>query len=514
MRLAKIVSTLGPATSNPDMIRQLLLAGVNIFRLNFSHAQHEKLAETIRWIREISRELNLPTAILGDLQGPKFRIGELEDHRPVMLEQGQTVRFAVGTHPGNQGLLTTATPQIIEELKVGDEVLLNDGLIVLNVLERLSQHEIICSVVVGGLLGQKKGINVPGIKMANLSAMTEKDKVDAVFALQQDLDYIALSFVRSYQDILYLRRFLEENMPEGQTTPLIIAKIEKPQALDEIDAIIATADGIMVARGDLGVELRPERVPVIQKMLIQKANHAEKPVITATQMLETMIQQSSPTRAEVSDVANAVFDGSDALMLSGETAVGKYPVETVRMMARIIQETESHYMEWNHHVETQDMVAEATSDRVLKFHEAIAQSACHAARKANTKAIVVLSSSGRMARRISKRKPQRAIIALTPNSKVYRLLNLLWGVYPLKMAQTESTDETFCAAEEAIINSGLLHKRDPIVFCAGQTHISGISNTIKIYPLGDVLEQCQLSGAAAGQMTAAAGAGQKAPQEV
>ncbi len=493
MRLAKIIATIGPASQSPEVIRNLLKAGVNIFRLNFSHGQHPILEEVIRNIREIGEELDQPVGILGDLQGPKFRIGELEEHRPVFLEPGSVIRFSADKKPGNQTHLTTNTPQIIEELQVGEEVLMDDGLIRIKVINRLSPTELECEVINGGLLGEKKGINVPGLKMPNLAALTEKDKVDALFALQQDLDYVALSFVRSYQDIIYLRRFLQENAPPGTRLPLIVAKIEKPQALDEIDGIIETADAVMVARGDLGVELRPERVPVIQKMIINKCNEAEKPVITATQMLESMIHYPTPTRAEVSDVANAVFDGSDALMLSGESAVGKHPVETVSTMSRIIMEAESHFHEWHHRAELETFIAESATGTTLKFHQAIAQAACYAASKAKTDAIVVLSYSGRMALRISKRKPLLPIIALTPHKKVYRQLSLLLGVYPLRITAHDNTETTLLEAEQRILDHGLLEKKAPIVLCAGQTHISGITNSIRIYNFGEVLEQRQWS---------------------
>ena len=340
------------------------------------------------------------------------------------------IRFTAESTPGDQTHITTNTPQIVEELNVGDEVLLSDGLLSLEVVKRVSPHELLCRVKVGGLLGEKKGINVPGLKMRNIPALTEKDKADALFALAHDLDFVALSFVRSAEDVQVLRQFLEKNTPPDKPHPLIIAKIEKPQALDEIDGIIEASDAIMVARGDLGVELKPERVPVIQKMMINKANDSEKPVITATQILESMIQNATPTRAEVSDVANAVFDGSDALMLSGETAMGNHPLEAVQVMGRIIEEAESHFREWHHRVDIEDFIAELAEDKVLAFHEAIAQAACYAARRAKAKAIVVLSYSGRMALRISKRKPQKPILAVTPFEKVYRQLSLLWRSTP------------------------------------------------------------------------------------
>lgn len=493
MRLAKIIATIGPASQDTETITRLLMAGANVLRLNFSHGNQDALVEVIGRIRQLGQELDVPVGILGDLQGPKFRVGEFEDHRPVFLEQGATVRFTAQKKPGNQEMITTNTPQIVEELNVGDDVLLDDGSIALKVIERVSSEELICKVITGGLLGEKKGINVPGLKMANLAALTEKDKADALFALEHDLDFLALSFVRSYQDILYLRQFLQEHIAEGRRMPVIVAKIEKPQALDELDAIVETADAIMVARGDLGVELRPEKVPAIQKMIINKANEAEKPVITATQILESMIHYPSPTRAEVSDVANAVFDGTDALMLSGETAVGKYPVDAVQTMARIIEESETHFREWHHRTEIEEFIADTAQDKTYKFHQAIAQAACFAARKAKVEAIVVLSFSGKMALRVSKRKPQKPILALTPHQKIYRQLNLLWGVYPLQLEASDSTDETLRGTEKTILDHGYLKKDDPVVLCAGQTHLSGVTNSIKIYRLGEVLQQYQWS---------------------
>ncbi len=491
MRLAKIIATLGPVSQDAETIRHLIQAGVNIIRLNFSHGNHEALDQTIQKILLIREELGLPVAILGDLQGPKFRIGELEEHKPIQLAQGATIRFEVGDQPGNQSLITTSLPQMIEELQVGNEVLLADGSIALQVIEKVSSHKLVCKVLTGGELGEKKGINVPGLRLSNISAMTEKDKADALFALEHDLEFLALSFVRSYQDILYLRQFIQEHLPPGKIAPQIIAKIEKPQALEEIDAIIETADAIMVARGDLGVELKPEKVPVTQKMLVNKANEAEKPVITATQILESMIHSATPTRAEVSDVANAVFDGSDALMLSGETAVGEHAVEAVQTMARIIEEAECHFRYWHHRVEVEEFIADTVSEKVLKFHQAIAQAACFAARKARTKAIVVISFSGSMARRISKMKPQLPIVALTPHPKVCRQLSLLWGVYPLTIAPADSAEKILLESEEAILERGILTPKDPIVLCAGKTHLTGITNSIKIYLLGDILQQHQ-----------------------
>jgi pyruvate kinase len=478
MRLAKIVATLGPASSEPEMIKSLIQAGVNVFRLNFSHAQHEALRVVIQTIRNTSQTLNLPVAILGDLQGPKFRVGEFEGHHPILLEEGKTIRFVAEKAPGNAQKITTNTPQIVEELRIGDDVLLNDGLLALRVEERISQAELVCRVISGGILGEKKGINVPGLQLKNLPALTEKDKPDALFILEQQLDFIALSFVRSASDIDYLRGFLQEHAQPGQELPMIVAKIEKPQALDEIDAIIATTDAVMVARGDLGVELKPEGVPIVQKRLIAKANAAEKPVITATQMLESMIYNSTPTRAEVSDVANAVYDGSDALMLSGETAMGKFPIESVRMMGRIIEESESHFLE-----ERRSNPPAAIEGRTYAMHEVIAQSACYAAKKARTKAIVVLSVSGQMARRISKRKPPTPILALTPQPNIFHRLCLYWGVFPLKISPLSTSSVTLQEAHQVLKTSEKLGSGDAIVFCAGKTELLDLSNTMRLLEL-------------------------------
>lgn len=488
MRLAKIVATLGPGSQSPEMIAKLMDTGVNVFRLNFSHGNHDILKGVIDTIRQLSDKKCLPISILADLQGPKFRIGELVDHEPIFLEKDANVKFAVDTAPGDTSRITTSLPDIIEEVSLGDEILLNDGAIALAVIDRISPKEVICRVIHGGLLGEKKGINVPGIRLANLAALTEKDKIDAQFALEHDVDFIALSFVRSAKDIDYLRQFISDFLPLGQRQPLIVAKIEKPQALDDIDAIIEATDALMVARGDLGVELKLERVPIVQKMLIEKANLAQKPVITATQMLESMINAPVPTRAEVSDVANAVLDGTDALMLSAETAVGQYPVEAVDYMSRIIREAESSMRVLRS--EGKEELSEADpSEHAKTFHQAIAQAACYAAVQAHAKAIAVLSYSGSMAIRIAKKKPMCPIIALTPHKKVSRLLNLVGGVYPIKITAPLTSEEAVLSTETAIMENGLLSPLDPMVFCAGQTHLKGLTNSLKLYQFGEILEQ-------------------------
>jgi pyruvate kinase len=486
MRLTKIIATIGPASQGREAIRDLILSGVNVFRLNFSHALHDNLRVVIQNIRELSQELNRPVGILGDLQGPKFRVGLLENGGPVPLVEGSTITLAASPEPGTTSRITTNNPNLVESLTEGCTLLLDDGNLELKAAQRISEHEVRCLVVRGGLLKEKKGINVPGVRI-KVPALTDKDKVDCQFILEQRLDYIALSFVQHHEDILYLQRYFQECQPGETQFPKVIAKIEKPQALEDIDQILGAADGLMVARGDLGVELLPERVPVAQKMLIAKCNLAEKPVITATQMLESMIESATPTRAEVSDVANAIFDGSDAVMLSGETAVGKYPPIAVQMMDRIAREVESSLSSPNP-VDEPRGVGELL-DAPLAFHQAIANSAAATARLVGAKAIVAFSHSGTMARRISKRKPPCPIIALTPDRTTYQQMTLLRGVYPFIQQVSPNTDETLLHVEELMKEYNLLNEYDPLVFCAGQTHLSAMTNTLKLYRFGSALRQ-------------------------
>ncbi len=471
---AKIVATLGPATLNKEKITQLILAGVNVFRLNFSHSPSQEMAGRIQMIRQIASELKRPVAILGDLQGPKLRTGPLKNDTPVFLEPGKKVLFTTKARESAEGVIGTKYQAVIDALEVHSTVLIDDGKIRLKVLRRLDDQTVECRVIQGGHLNARKGINLPDSVVA-LGSMTDKDREDALAATRAQVDYLALSFVQHAENIRELRDFIRSYELEP---PPVIAKIEKPQALQKIDEILEEADGLMVARGDLGVELPPEKVPVAQKKLVEKANLAGKPVIIATQMMESMINSLQPARSDVSDVANAVFDGADALMLSGETAMGNYPVETVSMMRRIIQEAEKDYLAYR------PRAHEASSATSPHFYHTIAHSASYAATKANVSALVVLSTSGSMAQRVSKLKPLPPIVALTPNESVYNRMSLLWGVTPLVISYAANTDEILKLAEDALLSNQLLKDGDSVVFCAGKTPLRGATNMLQIYQIG------------------------------
>jgi pyruvate kinase len=506
-RLPKVIATLGPASQN--RLDEMINAGVNIFRLNFSHKSSkenlDQLTALVKSIRDAGDRTGKPVAIMGDLQGPKFRIGELVGHQAVMMQPGARLKFSVGTELGTAEHLYTKNAAVIQGLSVGHRVLLDDGCLEFKVLERIDVDNIVCEVVVGGKLGEKKGINVPDIIVS--SKLSEKDKEDAKFAVEQGLDYICLSFVQTADDVYELQEFMKANAPAEKSVnpsniqkhtswahnlPLIISKIEKPQAVDNIQSILQATDGIMVARGDLGVELSLERVPAVQKMLIDSCNAIQKPVITATQMLQSMIDNPVPTRAEVSDVANAVFDGSDAVMLSAESAVGSYPIQSVQTMVRIIQEAEKDLQRSVQRqrnavfLEIQSVLSHTTE--VSPFHATIAQTVVSASRKSRCEAIIVVSYSGLMAMRISKHKPDVPVIALTPNKVAYRRMAMLGAVFPVlfEVSRSESVDAVLARVEEVILKEKLLKRSVPVLFCAGTTDHPGLTNTIKLYKFAEV----------------------------
>jgi len=509
--LAKIVITVGPASVG--RIDELILAGVNVFRLNFSHSKGDfsLITPVIENIREASKRLDAPVAILGDLQGPKFRIGDLKDHKPIELKNGAKLHFSVGTELGDVNHIYTKNAPVITGLSVGHKVLLDDGCMELKVLERVSETEIICEVVHGGMLNEKKGINVPDIIVS--SKLSEKDKQDAIFAVEQGLDFVAASFVQTADDIIELRQWMKDHSAKKNETiftsnptkiktntswtlklPLICAKIEKPQAIDRIKEILEATDSIMVARGDLGVEMSLEKVPAMQKMLIDLANEAQKPVITATQMLQSMIDSPVPTRAEVSDVANAIFDGSDAVMLSAESAVGKFPIETVKTMAKIVEEAERNLdlsPSLNRQLLFRELSRTFTSapTGALPFYETIARCAVSAAKDVGAAAIIVISYSGLMANRISKYKANMPIIAFTPEALAYRRMALIGGVHPLLIHGGHYSDETMAEVEAEILKRKLVNVGEIVVFCAGTTQFPGVSNSMRIYSFGDYLNK-------------------------
>src|SRR5580692_1101932 len=386
-RRAKIVATLGPASNTEPVFRDLVRAGIDVVRLNFSHGTHEEKLALIQMIRKVSREERKPLCILGDLQGPKIRTSKLKDHQAVMLKTGQKLTITPNDVPGTASLVGTTFKTLAENVEQGSRILLSDGLIELRVHEVIGA-DVVCEIINGGMLGENKGINLPGIPV-RVPSLTEKDSQDLEFALKNGVDAIAVSFVRTGEDIRQVRNRVSALGSETW----IIAKLEKPQAIEHLDGILEAADGIMVARGDLGVEMPPEKVPAIQKQIIRRASEYSKPVITATQMLESMIENPRPTRAEVSDVANAVYDGTDAVMLSGESAVGKYPIEAVAMMARIVAEAEQHMKHDSHHQPVSRNVR-------LSIAETICEATAHAADDLDLRGIALFTESGATARQL------------------------------------------------------------------------------------------------------------------
>jgi pyruvate kinase len=464
----KIVCTIGPATSSRKMLKELILAGMNVARLNFSHgthANHKKVADSVK---SLSRSLKRPVAIMLDLQGPKIRTGLIKEGT-LQVKAHDPLTITTRAVKGEPGIISTTYRGITKDLTPGDKILMDDGLIELKVRSK-NKTDLFCEVVTGGMIGEHKGINLPGIT-TGIPAVTEKDKKDLDFGLDMGIDFVAASFVRSARDIQILKRILKK---KGVTIP-VIAKIEKPQALDKLEEIIDACEGIMVARGDLGVELSPEKVPVAQKKMIALANKKRKLVITATQMLESMTEHPLPTRAEASDVANAILDGTDAIMLSGETSVGKYPVKAVKMMARIARVTEKNFPPTT-----------PFSRKTSSFSDTISEVACMAAENLGLKAITPFSQSGFTARLISKYRPSVPIIALTPTEAVQRSLALSWGVKALLVPLMDNSDIMIKAVEEQLRKKRLVRKNDRIVIVAGfPLQKEGKTNMMKLHVVGE-----------------------------
>jgi pyruvate kinase len=456
-RKAKIIATIGPATSSLQSIRDLVEAGMDVARLNFSHGDHEEHAAQIDLLRQVADETGKPLAILQDLRGPKVRTGKLaEPEKPLFLESGE--RLALSTEP----MLCTKEhvyidyPALTQDVKPGDRILIDDGRMEVRV-EEVDEKIVHTVVVTGGKLESNKGINLPGVHLS-APAITPKDKLDLTFGLERDVDAIAMSFVRRPEDLQELRAIIIENAPKQQQLP-IIAKLERPEALEHLDEILEVCDGVMVARGDLGVEVSPERVPSIQKKIIQHANASFRTVITATQMLESMMTNPRPTRAESSDVANAVFDGSDALMLSGETAVGSYPVDSVRTMSRIILDAEEHTSEWGYQLRKEGMV---TDDDAI----ATAHAACLLASDRDVAALAVFTRSGRTAKLVSNVRPAAPILAFTPELKTFHRMSFYWGVIPLLVPMSHSVEEMIEHVREACLASEMVQVGDQVVMVA------------------------------------------------
>jgi len=453
------------------MMRDLLRLGMDIARLNFSHGTHEDHALNIQRLRRAAQGEGRTLCILQDLQGPKIRTGPLEGHEPVLLKTGSTVIITPQDVPGTGTRISTTFPDLARELAPGDRILLSDGLIELRVRE-IRGNDVLCDVLNGGMLGEHKGINLPGIALS-IPALTAKDRKDLEFGLSHGVDAVALSFVRTAADVSMVKQIIATHKSDIP----VIAKLEKPQAIDHLEEILEAADGVMVARGDLGVEVAPEKVPVIQKHVIRRASAWRKPVITATQMLESMIENPRPTRAEASDVANAVFDGTDAVMLSGETASGQYPRESVAIMSRIVVEAECNMADF--------VQFRRREHRGLSVAETICESIAHAAEDLPMGAIAVFTETGNTARMISKYRPKAAIYAFAHMEPVVQRMNLYWGVHPVRCRPALSGEQMVTMAEQDLVSRGLLKPRDVLGVVAGTRQASGSTNLMRLHVVTD-----------------------------
>lgn len=456
-RRAKIIATLGPASSDKSTIKNLLIAGMDVARINFSHGDHQSHSLVIKTLRETARELNRPITILGDLSGPKIRTGELVSG-PIQLVQGNQLILTTEKVSGTDELVPVNFADLPISVSVGGRILLDDGRLEL-VVKKIKGKQVITEVVQGGLLKSHKGINLPGAKLS-IDPLTEKDLIDLEFGLSNDIDVLALSFVRSADDIKQLRDEINKIDPDKVKIP-IIAKLEHPDAISNLHEIIHAADGVMVARGDLGIEMPPETVPIEQKRIIAMANKHLSYVIIATQMLDSMVDNPRPTRAEASDVANAVLDGSDAVMLSGETAIGKFPVKTVKMMASIIEQSEKHSDEWGRL--SLDLTDDSTRDNAVS----ITRAARELAHDRSVSAIAVFTRSGRTARLMSKARPSVPILAFTPDPRTYQYLAMLWGTTPYLIPHAESIEQMISHVDKAVIEDTPVKAGEEIVLIAG-----------------------------------------------
>jgi pyruvate kinase len=469
-RRAKIICTIGPACDTESALRDLLRLGMDVARLNFSHGSHEDHARRIERLRRAAQREKRAVCILQDLQGPKIRTGRLKDHTPITLPTGSRIIITPRNIDGTAAVIATTFPDLARELRPGARILLSDGLIELRVT-RVRGDDIECQVINGGVLGEHQGINLPGIALS-VPALTKKDRADLKFGLAHGIDVVALSFVRSANDIQLARQSiaaLGSNLP-------IIAKLEKPQALSQLEEILEAADGVMVARGDLGVEMPPEQVPGIQKHIIRRAAEWRKPVITATQMLESMINNPRPTRAEASDVANAVFDGTDAVMLSAETATGRYPLQAVTMMSRIVAEAERRMPEF--------VIPQRRSNRhALTIAETICESVSHAAEDLPMGAIAIFTESGNTARMISKYRPRAATYGFAHSPAVCNQLNLYWGIQPMLTGKALSAEQMLSTAERQLLRARKIRQGDVLGIIAGTQKGSGSTNFFHLHAI-------------------------------
>ena len=484
MRRTKIVCTIGPATNSEEQIERLIRAGMNVARLNFSHGTQADHALVIERVRAISARLSNPIAILQDLQGPKIRVGSLQGGQPVRLVSGSTLTITSRDVVGTAEMVSTTYKPLPTDVKVGDRILLDDGLLELRVLST-SETDVVCQIVHGGLLKEHKGINLPGVAVS-APALTEKDRDDLAFGVAHGVDYVALSFVRRPEDVREAKALIRQHqvalhnkksLASIVSIPLI-AKLEKPEAIQRLDDILDVVDGVMVARGDLGVEMAPEKVPLIQKRIIARCNDLGLPVITATQMLESMITNPRPTRAEASDVANAILDGTDAVMLSAETATGAYPIEAVEMMARIALETEAG-----------NKTARQPQCKRLSQAHAVSHAARALTEEANVQAVVVFTRSGSSAHLISKDRPRTPILAYTPSERVYFQLALWWGVWAYRVALQGTTEELIAVVDQRLRDDSLIRRGELVVIMGGFPVASQArTNFVKLHRVGGSAE--------------------------
>ena len=475
IRKTKIVCTIGPASRSEEVLRELMLEGMNVARFNFSHGNHEEKLETIILIKKLREELKLPVAILLDTKGPEVRIGTLKNQK-AELKKDQLFILTTDEIEGDDTKVSVTYKELINDVEIGTTILIDDGLIEMVVTD-IKGNDIICKVINGGIISDRKGVNLPNVQLS-MPYISAKDYDDIVFGIKQGLDYIAASFVRSAQDILDIRKILDEHECKNIG---IIAKIENMQGVENIDEIIKVSDGVMVARGDMGVEIPLEEVPVIQKIIIKKVYSQGKPVITATQMLESMIKNPRPTRAEANDVANAIYDGTSAIMLSGETAAGAYPVEALKTMVKIAVRTERDI----------DYFERFNKNRINNNNNitnAISHATCTTAEDIKAAAIVTVTKSGFTAKMISKYRPNCPIVGCSTDKQVCRQLSLVWGVTPVYMEEKESTDDLFEYSVEAAQSAGLVHPGEIVVITAGiPLGVSGTTNMIKVHVAGHVL---------------------------
>lgn len=474
----KIVATIGPASRDPEIIRQMIRAGMDVARINFSHGSHEEHAETIATVRRVSEEENAVVAILCDIQGPKIRIGTVAPN--TTLHVGDRVTFTLDEVPGENAVFSLPHPEFLQDIRVGTRLLIDDGNLQLEV-KSTTVKDLHCEVVIGGALKSRKGVSAPNAKLT-LSAITEKDRKDIEFALGQRADFLAMSFVRSADDIRQLRWMM--NFFGGDAA--IIAKIEMQQALDNIESIIEVSDGIMVARGDLGVETPAERVPYEQKRIIQLCNQASKPVITATQMLESMTKNPRPTRAEASDVYNAIMDGTDAIMLSAESASGDFPVRAVEVMTEIALNAESHL-----HSTRGSNASFSTphSSSPEAISDVIGEATFHISEALDLTAIVTTTLSGYTTRRVAKERPSTPILCMTPSEQTYRRMALVWGVLPLLVPDFSTIDEMITVIVRAAHSAELVHRGDVLIIIAGVPFgVAGQTNLLKVHRVGEASE--------------------------